>query len=120
MRAGPSGSREFRTAMPEPSGSSATSTQLPLGLLRRLFRQASPGRSLADDLTATSLMCVSLCLRRVRVLCRAVNPSSARASALAPACDAEDDIAQAVRISQPNSWSMTTYEALKVALHPDG
>src|SRR3712207_8714630 len=46
---------------------------------------------------------VSLCLRRVWVLCRAVNPSSARASALAPACDAEDDIAQDRKSTRLNS-----------------
>jgi len=40
-QAGPSGSREFRTATP-PSGSAAHSTQLPLGLLRPLFCHVTP------------------------------------------------------------------------------
>src|ERR1051325_5264354 len=41
MRAGPWGSRELRAAT-SPVGSTAHSTQLPLGLLRRLFCQVTP------------------------------------------------------------------------------
>src|SRR5271170_5725689 len=40
ISAGPDGCRELRTAI-APSGSSATSTQLPLGLLTALLRQAA-------------------------------------------------------------------------------
>src|SRR5580658_5002826 len=40
ISAGPEGCRELRTAI-APSGSSATSTQLPLGLLTALLRQAA-------------------------------------------------------------------------------
>src|SRR5487761_647546 len=39
-RAGPDGWRELRTAI-SPSGSAATSTQFPLGLLHLLFRQVT-------------------------------------------------------------------------------
>src|SRR5258707_15072265 len=46
MSAGPLGCREFRTAM-TPPGRSATSTQVPWELLRRLFRQVAPCSSLA-------------------------------------------------------------------------
>src|SRR5690349_14846213 len=41
MRAGPSGSRELRSATP-PSARDATSTQLPSALLCRLFTQRTP------------------------------------------------------------------------------
>src|SRR5579863_3924369 len=47
MRAGPLLSREFRTAI-MPSGSSAISTQLPLGLLAVLLRQRAIVRRSAD------------------------------------------------------------------------
>jgi hypothetical protein len=50
-RAGPDGWRELRTAIP-PSGSAATSTQFPLGLLRLLLRQSASSRSAGTPLLA--------------------------------------------------------------------
>src|SRR5690606_8710929 len=46
-RTGPSGCREFLTATPAPPGRAASSTQLPLGPLRWLLRQANVDSSAA-------------------------------------------------------------------------
>src|SRR5688572_27886596 len=101
MSAGPSGSREFRTATPAPSGSSATSTQLPLGLLRRLFCHRSDPKRLVDEpFVGLSMRGLSMSQAMWGRLLLSPKQSSARASALAPARDGEDDIAQAVQFSQ--------------------
>ncbi len=54
-------------ATPAPPGSAATSTQLPLGLLRRLFRQVRPGRSLAGMPLRVSVMGCSFTLVSWRI-----------------------------------------------------
>src|SRR5258706_11501927 len=96
MRAGPAGSRELRTATPAPSGSCANSTQLPLGLLRRLFCHVIAGRSV----TAIPLYsCINRLLMPTWVgtwVHMRARPSRAfaRASDLAHARQYEDDSAR--------------------------
>src|SRR5690348_10805074 len=99
MRAGPSGSLELRTAIPPPLGSSASSTQLPLGLLRRLFCHVTDRRA-AD--TPLCILSMSISLGVVVVCRRSGARAAARASALASAGYAEHDNARAhVRASSP-------------------
>jgi len=92
--------RIARTATPAPSGSSATSTQLPLGLLRRLFNQSNDLKSLVvEPFVVVSMRDLSMSQAGWGRLLSSPKQSSARASALAPARDGEDDIAQAVQFS---------------------
>src|SRR3954465_590062 len=84
MSAGPSGSRELRMAKPAPSGNRASSTQLPLGLLRRLFCQVTPERWPAG--IPLYVCSIDISLRTVGAK-PTKQPASARASALASAAD---------------------------------
>src|SRR4030095_5544871 len=102
MRAAPSGSRELRTAT-SPVGSTAHSTQLPLGLLRRLFCQVTPSNWPAEMPLTACVISNSLVLLLSGIVRRQCSPvcnrlltrrANARAFGLAYSRDCEHDNAR--------------------------